>query len=431
MALRTPKDQKSATKFDLKSVTKRKPLGNLPSGVGVGKVKFHGKERWRVRLGKRFTGGKVQTQSFGDLSGARDWIFGGEHEGSKPTVCEKIEHGVLSLKSKHGEGAFSLTGAQRAEAEDAFCRLPPGASLTEIVDDWLKRRAPAGGVKTMLEAGKEFLASRRNMGVRDRTLTMYESHLRIVNEEFGDLPIADLERSQIEDWLSESDWAPRTRKNYLVTLTTLLNFSQDREYCTGNPAARIERPLLDDRPPGILTVRQSEKLLSVTLHGLPEEKGVREAFAARPQMVAGIAIGMFAGLRRSEICRLNWSEVDLEGRLIEVKAAKAKTRQRRLVTISDNLAAWLEPSAKDSGPVAASTNEDVFGEHLKEIAAATGITEWPHNALRHSFGSYFYAHTKEENRTAAEMGNTPNVIFKHYRALVKETQAAQFWAIHP
>ena len=182
---------------------------------------------------------------------------------------------------------------------------------------------------------------------------------------------------------------------------------------------------MDDKAPGILTIKEATSLLETALNG------VEEKLDPKPQMIPGIAIGLFAGLRRSEVCSLDWSEIDLQGRYIEVKAAKAKTRQRRLVTISDNLAAWLKPYEKTEGPVTWSTNQDVFGERLKEIAEASGLKEWPHNALRHSFGSYFFAKSKDENRTAAEMGNTPGVVFKHYRALVRNGDENRYWAIKP
>jgi hypothetical protein len=102
-----------------------------------------------------------------------------------------------------------------------------------------------------------------------------------------------------------------------------------------------------------------------------------------------------------------------------------------LITIADNLAEWLKPRVKIEGRVAVSANQDVFGEHLREIAQAAGISQWPHNAMRHSFGSYFYAKTKEENRTAAEMGNSPAVVFKHYRALVRNGDEHKYWKINP
>ena len=55
------------------------------------------------------------------------------------------------------------------------------------------------------------------------------------------------------------------------------------------------------------------------------------------------AIGAFAGLRRAEIERLTWSEVDFDADVIEVKASKSKTASRRLVTIQPNLREWLAP----------------------------------------------------------------------------------------
>jgi integrase len=406
---------------------KRKPIADLPAGVGVSKVFINNFSYWRVRLGKKFTGGEIRVKHFTDLADARKFIFGDDdgQEKQSNSKLRLIQPGVLRVKGKFGSNAFELTPSQLGEAQNAFRRLPPNTSLTQIIDDWFKRHAPAGGVKTTREVSAEFIVSRRNMGVRPRTLVQYESYLRSINEEFGDSAIADIERAGIEDWLSESDWSPRSRKNYLVTLTTLLNFAQDREYCPGNPALRIDRPILDDKAPGILTVKEALSLLEIALNGIPDK------FDPKPQMIPGIAIGLFAGLRRSELCALDWAEIDLKGRYIEVKAAKAKTRQRRLVTISDNLAAWLKPYAKTEGPVTSSSNQDVFGERLKAIAEASGIKEWPHNALRHSFGSYFFAKSKDENRTAAEMGNSPGVVFKHYRALVRNGDENKYWAIKP
>ena len=85
-----------------------------------------------------------------------------------------------------------------------------------------------------------------------------------------------------------------------------------------------------------------------------------------PEMLAYVAIGLFAGLRRSELCALEWSEIDRKARTIEVKGVKAKTRQRRIVSISDTLSAWLAVAPKSPHP-APSRNEDVCGERLKNL----------------------------------------------------------------
>lgn len=51
--------------------------------------------------------------------------------------------------------------------------------------------------------------------------------------------------------------------------------------------------------------------------------------------------------------------------------------------------------------------------------------------MRHTFGTFHYAKYRNENSTASEMGNTPDVVFKNYRALVKEPLVSQFWDLTP
>ena len=59
------------------------------------------------------------------------------------------------------------------------------------------------------------------------------------------------------------------------------------------------------------------------------------------------------------------------------------------------------------------------------------IAPWPHNAMRHSFGSYFLGKTKDENLTASEMGNSPEVIIKHYLTIARDADVARYWRIAP
>ena len=99
-----------------------------------------------------------------------------------------------------------------------------------------------------------------------------------------------------------------------------------------------------------------------------------------------LAIGAFAGLRHAEILRLDWSEVDLAGGLIEVKATKAKTASRRLVPIAANLQQWLAPRHQELGRV---VPVDQMSERLAGLAKRPGVDlTWKRNALRHSFISY-------------------------------------------
>jgi hypothetical protein len=60
-----------------------------------------------------------------------------------------------------------------------------------------------------------------------------------------------------------------------------------------------------------------------------------------------------------------------------------------------------------------------------------GITEWPDNAMGHSFVSYRLAATQNAPQTALESGRDQAVLFKHYRELVRPKDAERFFSIRP
>lgn len=85
------------------------------------------------------------------------------------------------------------------------------------------------------------------------------------------------------------------------------------------------------------------------------------------------------------------------------------------------------PVVQVAGPVV----PDRYRERHERLQALSKLTPWPRNVLRHSFGSYHLAFHKNEALTAAEMGNSPAVIFQHYRALVTPEAAEKFWKLLP
>jgi integrase len=150
--------------------------------------------------------------------------------------------------------------------------------------------------------------------------------------------------------------------------------------------------------------------------------------SATPEVLPHIAIGLFAGLRRAEIERLDWSEIDFESGLIEVTAEKAKGARRRLVTMQPNLREWLLPIRKHKGSI---TSEN-FRKHFEQARVTSGILKWPDNALRHSFASYHLGHFKNAASTALELGHHDSrVTFAHYRELVKPKEAERYWNLNP
>ena len=125
--------------------------------------------------------------------------------------------------------------------------------------------------------------------------------------------------------------------------------------------------------------------------------------------------------------RLEWEDVRFAQGFVEVATRKAKTAQRRLVPIQANLAAWLAPYRGRTGKVCAWIR---IGRTASALAKEHGI-DWPNNGLRHSYASYRLAQCQDAAKVALEMGNTPTMIFRHYRELVMPQDAATWWSISP
>ncbi len=374
----------------------------MPTSLAPRKQKCGGVVYWVVSLGKRYTGGIRHRKYFRSRAEASRFIRNAEQ-----------------ARIQMGREAFTIPLGLRAEALACQQQLTPlRTSLSQAVEFFVRNGPRPNGGITFNDLHDDFIRSRKALNCRERTIVQYESYFRVIGEEFGNSDVNQMQRQDIEDWLAESEWSPRTRRNYLVTLTTVLGFAVSKGYRTENPALGISRPILDDRPPGILSAAQAESLLS-------------EATRSDPKMAPILAIGLFAGLRRSEMFVLEWDELDLKERTIEVKGIKAKTRQRRIVQILPNLIEWLTPHQRKAGRVSSEKHIDLLSQRVREIAKRTGIDPWPHNAMRHSFGSYLLAETKNENLTASEMGNSPGIVIRHYRAVVRSEEAARYWRIVP
>jgi integrase len=142
-----------------------------------------------------------------------------------------------------------------------------------------------------------------------------------------------------------------------------------------------------------------------------------------------VAIGAFAGVRTAEIMRLEWRDVDLPGGYIHIAAGQAKTRSRRLVPILPNLAQWLAPYAKTRGLIWKGDRHEM--EFARAATVKGAGVPWKPNALRHSFCSYRLAAIQNAAQVALEAGNSPAMVFKHYRELVKPEAAKTWFAIAP
>ena len=298
-----------------------------------------------------------------------------------------------------------------AERENERLR-PYGKTLSEAVDYFLRHIEAVAQSIPLSRALAELIANRKATGASDRYCNDLRLRLSRFAADHPNTMVAEVTTKSVDDWLAGLPLAAVTRNTFRRDLRTLFSFCVTRRYTSENPVTKTRRAKEVDSPVGILTVSQISCLLS----------------AADEETVPYWSIGAFAGLRRAEIERLDWSDIDLEGCLIEIKARYSKTSTRRLVTIQPNLKAWLQSYHRLSGSVC----PDGLRIKLDADRARCGLFEkWPQNGLRHSFGSYHLAHFRDTAALALQMGNSPEMIFRHYRQLVKPKAAEAYWNVTP
>src|SRR5205085_2396140 len=106
---------------------------------------------------------------------------------------------IETARENEGTGAFSITTELRIEAFKCQQLLEPlSARLTDAVQFYLKHAKPAGGTKSVADAIKEFLASKRKAGRRETYIKNLEFVLNCFKRDFENRNVNDISRNDVE-----------------------------------------------------------------------------------------------------------------------------------------------------------------------------------------------------------------------------------------
>ena len=288
-----------------------------------------------------------------------------------------------------------------------------GASIGEAAEFFCRYNLPDVPKKTVGEIVTEIIEAKCRDGASQEYIKDLSKRLPYVASAFAK-PISQVTKPQLEEWLRSLAMSPRSRNNYRSTIVMLWRYARERGYLPrdrSTEADGLPRAKMIDSEIEIFRTSDFVKLIS----------------KADAEVVPFLAIGAFTGLRHAELLRLDWEDIRFAQGFVEVKAKKAKTAQRRLVPIQPNLAAWLAPYHERSGKVCPWIR---IGRTASVLAKDHGI-DWPNNGLRHSYASYRLAQCQDAAKVALEMGNSPAMIFRHYREVVTPQEAAAWWDIFP
>ncbi len=422
------------------------------------------------------------------------WTDGKRHRQVFPTFKQAKKAATTKAEEldRGHHGAVKLTNADSAAYARAIDLLEPSGvalefaaseyaaaikrlgkvSLTQAVDFYLKRNPVDRVSKMVPEVAAELIASKEADRLSERYIKQLTYDMKRFTGRFCNC-IGDVLGTEVDAWLRELKVGPRTRNNLRASIQVLFNYGIARKYLPKDHDEIDAVPLAKDKGGAIeiFTPKELAELLAV----------------ASAEQLPFMAISAFAGVRHAEIQRLDWANVNQAAGIIEIKAGAAKTASRRVIPILPNLAAWLKPYWKEAGPVCSFTNMvDQFRDMTRAVnqarraawAKANGVNDesleqaderaakrrkeenkkkkgrrargtvlplgaetaaeegwvpfgWKHNALRHSFISYRVAETQDVAKVSLEAGNSPQMIFKHYRELVQPKEAKAWFALMP
>jgi integrase len=352
----------------------------------------------------------------------------------------------------------------------AECRKRrPEVTPMQILEYYEQRHPLHLKQKMVHEVVSEMLEVKRSDKLSERYLKQLEYDLERFSKRFR-CRLMDVVGTDMDQWLRDLGVGPRTRNNLRNSVNALFKFGVARKYLAKDHDEIDAVPVVKDAG-GEIEIYTPDELNEVLT-------------VASPEHIPFLAISAFAGVRHAELQRLDWTHVNRKAQIIEIKAGTAKTASRRVIPILPNLAKWLKPHWKTAGAVCGYANmvlqfveltrrvnekrranwakeNRVSDEKLKAAdkaaeerlakltrnqrrtrgtvmpGAETSVDEgwkpflWKHNALRHSFISYRVAQLQNVAQVALEAGNSPQMIFQHYRELVRPKDAKAWFALAP
>lgn len=283
-----------------------------------------------------------------------------------------------------------------------------GTDLDQAISFFENRYCPEITEITILNAKNEYLKTRH--GISDATRSNYEVGLVLLlkpdpNKLVHAFTVGDLETS-LKKYTNT-----RSRRSFRTIFSGFFNWAVRHHYCLENPCKRFDKLPKDMTQIALLSLDDVQRLLYAAVC-------YQDGAAA-----SSIAIGLFAGLRPSEIADLK--PEDIGGKVIRVSGGKLRRKLKRSVPISNVLAAWL----KDY-PFTGLPSGWIY--KMKTLKKATDARNWVQDIIRHTSISFQTERDQNEALTAYNCGTSVKMMDLHYRNSIDDEEIIKaFWDLTP
>jgi integrase/recombinase XerD len=184
-------------------------------------------------------------------------------------------------------------------------------------------------------------------------------------------------REEVEAWwLTRAHLAPSTRHNELAHLRSFYRWVKRWEYRDDDPTLRLDSPRVDPGLPRPMTREDLHKVIDSMTNASDRR---------------AVCLGAYAGLRISEVARLDWADVDLENR--ELRIMNSKGNKSRRVPISPMLLDALLPNTGGNVINGGETHDTQWlARRIRKAFRRAGIVATFHQ-LRHRYATIAYEAT--------------------------------------
>jgi integrase len=184
---------------------------------------------------------------------------------------------------------------------------------------------------------------------------------------------------------------PGSVKHVLELLRRIINYAGKKQLCAV-PPFKIEMPVVNNLKTEDLNEEQMDKLLTILRNGIVIEKDGTETLLdidAREAML----LALITGMRRSEIFKLMWADVDFQRDFINIKDPKGVKDQ--IIPLSDAARGLLKQRTATKGSLYVfpgrkkGAHRVDAAKQFRLIRAAAGLSKdfRPMHGLRHTFAS--------------------------------------------
>lgn len=234
----------------------------------------------------------------------------------------------------------------------------------------------------------------------------------------SDKPLQKISIRDIENFVAtkKREASDRTARTYFVTLASAFQSAVRWKYLSSNPFRSVGKPKLPELQPAFLLKADFKLLLNATL-----DHDMRELFH----------FAVSTGMRLGEILALQWSDIDLLRGIVQIRNSATfttKTKQNRLVPLSDNLREMIKKRKEDAACELVfhrntrKLREEFVSKLFKEAVRAAGLSEKLHfHSLRHTFASWLVQDGVSLYEVQKLLGHSNIAVTQVYSHLQPET----------